>query len=195
MSSKPTYSMQMPTPPMTLAELEWERRQCHGRQHHCVVERLSPAFEDWTLFPEEERMLAESAPVSPPMEQDADTPRPQQTRAQKNFKTSQNRQCNDSKKARTTRADNNRKREPRNSQSTVRRNAATKTKTSNNRDITDPDLQTCQVAGFGQVPRSLERIPTFGRFPTPPVEDMVEMFAPIEAFGENITWYRGTRAH
>ena len=195
MSSKPTYSMQMPTPPMTLAELEWERRQCHGRQYQFVDERLSPAFEDWTLFPEEEQSLAESTPVSPPMERNAKTPRPQQTRAQKNGKTKQNRQYNDLKKARTTRSDKSRNSEPRNGQSTIRRNAGSKTQTSNNREITDFGSQTCQVAGFGQVPRSLERIPTFGRFPTPPVEDMGEMFAPIEALGENLRWYRETRAH
>ena len=195
MSSKPTFSMQVPTPPMTLAELEWEHRQCHGRQHHFVDERLPPAFEDWTLFPEEEQSLAESTPVSPPMERNAKTPRPQQERAQKKGKKKQNPQYNDSKKARTTRSDKNRNGEPQNSQSTTCQNADSNTQTSNNREITDPGLQTCQVAGFGQVPRSLTRSPTFRRFPTPPIEDMGEMFAPIEAFGESLRWYRETRAH
>ena len=185
--------MQMPTPPMTL--VEWERelhQRCDGSQCPLSDGELSPSFEDWTLFPEEESSLAEPTPRSMPVGQNAKTPRPAQGRAQKNSQTRKQQRRNDSKKARMVNPDVDSVTRRPSDDSALGRNV--NFLNSNSKEIGYSKPPTFLVAGFEEIPRTLEPAPAFARFPTPPVEDMGEMFAPIEALGEDLRWSQAIQA-
>lgn len=192
MSLCSSSSMQMPTPPMTQAEYQWERHhRCSEWQCLLSDEVLQHESNDWTLFPSEEAPLAEPTPRPGPRSENSKTFKPPQGRAQKESKARKQQRLTGVKEKRTSKAHRPRATKEQSSWSATKPNVTLLTSSS----IKDEcfDVPTCRVAGFTDVPRTSESTRTFERFPTPPLEDMGEMFAPIEALGEDLRWYRSVQ--
>ena len=183
--------MQMPTPPMTMAEMERDRHhECDRRHYLAADERLSPTFRDWTLFLGEGNLLDKPSPLSAPMERSAKTPRLQHVRAQRNSKTTKQQQQNENKKGQST------KTKSANRVETQKYESKLSEKDQPTRKETGwPEARGFQVQGFDEMPRILKPSPTFARYPTPPVEEMGEMFAPIEALGEDLRYYASAQTN
>lgn len=193
MSHCSSSSMQMPTPPMTQAEYEWERHQQCSEWQCLLSDEVHPfGAGDWTLFPSEMASLADRTPRPVPMNENAGTPKPPQGRAQRDSKAMQEQRRNGTEKERKTKSHTARATKQPSTWSVTERNAASLTSTSVKDDCSD--VLICPIAGFADTPRTSESAPISGRFPTPPLEDMSEMFAPIEALGEDLRWYRSIRS-
>ena len=177
---------------MTMAEYQIERHhRCNEWQCLLSDEVLPYDSKDWTLFPSEEMPLAEPAPRPVTVNGNAITPRPPQGRAQNNTKPRKQQRRNCPRKDRTMKPHTSCATRKPSSWSATERNGTSLTGSSTKVECSD--VLTCQVTGFEDVPRTSKSAPTFGRRPTPPLEDMGEMFAPIEALGEDLRWYRSVQ--
>lgn len=184
-------TMQMPTPPMTLADLEWDcRHHCDDDRHLLPSGALSPSFKDWTLFPVEGSPLLEPTPRSTPV-RNAKTSRPQPKKTPKDTKATKREQPNHARGERVIEFDLNVAREPSPVEPAKKRKGASNSRGKKTEKAESP---TFQVPGFGKVPRIEGPIPMLGRCPTPPVEEMKAMFAPIETLGEDLRWYQRSRS-
>jgi len=192
MSPCSSSSMQMPTPPMTLAECQWERHhQCNEWQCLLSDEGLAYNSNDWTLFPNETTPLAKPTPRRTAMDEGAKTPRPPQGRAQMDSKTRKQQRRTGSKKERMTKPHRACTTKNQTNLSATEQNVTSLTGSSIK--IECSDVLTGRFASFENLPRTSKSAPTVERFPTPPLEDMGEMFAPIEALGEDLRWYRSVQ--
>lgn len=192
MSPCSSSSMQMPTPPMTRTEYQWERHhQCSEWQ--CLLSDEVYPFDsdDWTLFPSDTAPLAEPTPRPTPMNENARTPKPPQGRAQKHSKEMKQQRRNGPERERKTKSHTACATMKPPTRSATERNATSLTSTS--QKVEGSDVLICPIAGFADIPRTSESVPTSGRFLTPPLEDTGEMFAPIEALGEDLRWYRAVQ--
>lgn len=195
MPASPSSNMQMPTPPMTLDEYQWEHHhKCTEWQSLLSDEVLLPAGQDWTLFPDEGSPLSEPTPKPSQVRQSAKTPRPPQGRAQKDSKAKkQQHQHDNSKKVAASKRHTARSSKTQDSKTTMGRKP--KAIFSDSKETDRSKSLTYRVAGFEEIPRTSAKAPTSGRFPTPPIEEMGEMFAPIEALGEDLRWCRSYHAN
>lgn len=191
MSSTPTTWMQIPTPPMTMVEMEWERHHsCHDKHYFLPNNSLSPTFGDWTLFAQEEVSPAGSPPMPVPVEQNAEAPRPQQVRAQNDSRTPKQQRQRTVKRTKMT---NPVAHTAKSQTDELRISRNDNHAPSRSKESGVSEARFLQVKGFEPMPRTSVPTPTFRRYPTPPVEDMGQMFAPIEALGEDLRYYAASR--
>lgn len=185
-------SMQMPTPPMTMADYQMERHhRCSERQCLLSDEVLQHKSNDWTLFPSEEAPLAEPTPRPVIMNQNARISKPAQGLAQMDSKARKQQRQTSVKRERKTQPHPSRLTKAPSTGSATEQDVTSLTGGSMTVECSDgPD---CRVAGFEDLPRTSASAPTFGRRPTPPLEGMGEMFASIESLGEDLRWYRSVQ--
>ena len=178
------------TPPMTLVDWEWEHHhQCDEANCRITEEALFPAFDDWTLFPEVPPIIGPNVPSSviraktPVADRKEEVTKSQKKRHQ--LKASKSPREVTSKLSIETKL----------SDDDEIMHGAPSQSVEDWRQIELLDSPSPTILGFEPVPRtstSLGSLP-FDRIPTPPVESMGELFAPIEALGEDLRQYQATR--
>lgn len=185
-------SMQMPTPPMTMAEYQMDRHhRCSEWQCLLSDEVLQHESNDWTLFPSGEAPLAEPTPKPVTLNEHTRTPKPPQGRAQNDCKVRKQKLQTSIKREKKTQPHPARPAQRPSTGSATEQNVTSLTGSS--MKIECSEVLTCPVSGFEDLPRTPKSAPAFGRCPTPPLEGMGEMFAPIESLGEDLRWYRSVQ--
>ena len=179
MAPQQTPTAQLATPPMTFVDWEWENRhQC--REANCAVteEALFPTFCDWTLFPDEEpaamtpKAASSTIRARNSVTAEGKVPRQSQKKLQQR-KTSKRAQKLASRQA---------------EQAKLQDDDEIMLRSSKETELLG--LPSPARLYFEPIARTSLAITPYARIPTPPVEEMGEMFAPIEALGEDLRWYQ-----